>query len=151
MCIWFNPYFKSVFFANGPPIYTTHFLFLLSYDVDEYGNLDFTEVPTQTADKKNSVSKNKNFFRRRSTKKTKQKKKDNYQKDPIRTTLDHFSYFDADFSDANVDNNEVVYGLDYPKTGVSYNYREGIRNRPASSDHRENYPVSTGTKYLFWL
>ena len=118
--------------------------------MDEFGNLDFTRA--QAAAEKNSISKNKSFFTRRPTK-TRKKKKNYNRKDPIRTTLDHFSYFDADdLGDVNVDNNEVVYGLEYPKD-VSYNYREGIRNRPTTtpSDQRQHYQYNTGRKRLIYI
>ena len=114
--------------------------------MDEFGNLDFTNHPNQSANEKKyntensyTYSKRPDIRRRRRRKKTK--------KDPIRTTLDRFSYFNKE---RNVDNNEVVYGLDYPKPTVSYNYRKPIRSRPSPQDDpRRNVQKTTGNNS--WL
>ena len=116
-----------------------HFMLLYSYDMDEFGNLDFTESPSQFANEKKFNTKNSNTNTKIKAYRpdiTRRRKKP--RKDPIRTTLDHFSYFGSSLNDGNVDNNEVVYGLDYPKQSVSYNYRKPVSNRPSQYGQTKN-------------
>ena len=101
---------------------------LFSYDEDEFGNLDFTDPPPRRyADEKRYNTKATSTYSKRPQSTQRRKRP---RKDPIRTTLDHFSYLDK-YRDKEryrkKENSDVVYSFEYPKqTSTTTGYRTPI-------------------------
>ena len=117
--------------------------------MDEFGNLDFTKTPSQYANEKNYNTKGSNSYSyntksrptyptrtpttQRRPKPTKYRRKIP-KKDPIRTTMDHFSVlYNNPPPERNRDDQEVVYNFEYPKKQIpklSNNFRRPVSEEP---------------------
>lgn len=137
---------------------------LCSYDEDEFGNLDFTDPPPRRyADEKRYNTKTTSTYSKRPQ--TTQRRK-RPRKDPIRTTLDHFSYLDK-YRDKEryrkKENSDVVYSFEYPKrseTTTGYRtpieqgtlYKKGFFQHPTgyiSNSQMKNIQKSAGKMCIY--
>ena len=145
---------------------------MFSYDEDEFGNLDFTELPKnyQSGIKTNYNSgtphyntkrPTTNYYTKSPTKTTTSRRK-NPKKDPIRTTMEHFMnlgrYRNAGGNEDRRKNEEIYgfdkYGLWKKKTDYEHrhDYRTPVSNRPSyrytPSSELKNIQKTAGKKLI---